>query len=541
MDKEEGWAPASYVKKVFHQEKSKPPPRPKPPSPSNKPSQSQVRIDAVSKSSAMLNRTDDGDASPRKSPTLLKPKKTAAANGKLSLQNTMAPKPTTAKTNADYVAGVDCKPTSRNGETPKPTNARPTARNVSAAKSNLKTSFSNAASKNQPAVKPLSKPLPINKPKLKSPPASGNSQLQKKLGVPPANGYKKPMTSRKPDVAQQDSNNHSGQVDFRSVLRSASNSNRMKSIEDKNGNLYKRPSGNPGSKPSVADKPAPKIAASKTTSLMTGKAAATNASKEKSALRPAAKPGAKLKPVLQRFQQNSNFPNQNWNNNNIGSDEQAKPSVAIVNRVELEHSVPSDLFQLRGTPDGKVDDVIIGDSKSRDDKASDLVRYIAVADFEAENPNEVTFSGGDEAWLIEKSDRGWWYMKIKNKVGWVPCFYFEKESPVAEKESAFPKIDSCEESVKNPDLSPKANFDTDDDPLYEEIYEEFHVNRDDDLYRTICSYTATDESVLSVGSGDMVRVLERNDSGWWFVRIIASAVSFVSQEGWLSCDYLEKV
>ena len=59
MDNKEGWAPASYVKKVFHQEKSMPSQRPKPPSDSCKPFRSQSRIDAVSKSSAMNRTVDD--------------------------------------------------------------------------------------------------------------------------------------------------------------------------------------------------------------------------------------------------------------------------------------------------------------------------------------------------------------------------------------------------------------------------------------------------------------------------------------------------
>ena len=49
---------------------------------------------------------------------------------------------------------------------------------------------------------------------------------------------------------------------------------------------------------------------------------------------------------------------------------------------------------------------------------------------------------------MEKSDRSWWYMKIKNKAGWVSCFYFEKESRVLERESAL-EIDSCKELVDN--------------------------------------------------------------------------------------------
>ena len=518
MDDKEGWAPASHVKKVFPKEKSKSPPaRPKlptglkktspvkPPKQIRKPTDNTKEIKNKALSTVQL----------RKSPPAVRTSpKPVITSPKPSTTNGVSPKPDLVAKSANF-------------------DLRQVLNNSVANKNNAQTN------KQIKPVKPPHKPITTSsKPTAKNVSTPNSFLAQKKPVSPPpvTNGLKKPaITSKKPST--QTLGNSNGQIDFRSVLKPTAGSGRA--------NLFKKDDNSNVKRPVVPGKPMLPTKPGKTPNG--GKASAVAANKEKFENHSKPKPVGKLpKPVFLQLQQNG-ISNQNRNNNNV---EPPKPSTYVVNRVEV--SVPSQSFYTcRGAPDGQVDNIVTSDLKSdnlntsatsKDERKTNLT-YVAASNFNPENDNEMGFLRGDIATLLQKSKNDWWFVEINAREGWVPSNYFQKreESIATANEPTITK-----ENVKSHPSSGwqlhQPQLDIEDEPLYSEIYENAshcEVEHCDDLFCAVFDFTASDDSTLSVGKGDTVRVLKRTDE-WCFVRIVSSVTNYVDEEGWLPSHHLEK-
>ncbi|XP_021374579.1 SH3 and PX domain-containing protein 2A-like isoform X2 [Mizuhopecten yessoensis] len=65
-------------------------------------------------------------------------------------------------------------------------------------------------------------------------------------------------------------------------------------------------------------------------------------------------------------------------------------------------------------------------SKPYKDKGQATVKFIATADFFAENDGEISFYAGDSIIVKQQLDTGWWLVSIDGKEGWAPESYLQK-------------------------------------------------------------------------------------------------------------------
>ena len=127
--------------------------------------------------------------------------------------------------------------------------------------------------------------------------------------------------------------------------------------------------------------------------------------------------------------------------------------------------------------------------------------YIVTADYTAPDKEELSLKDGEEVTLVEKSDSGWWCVRLRGKEGWAPSTYLEKKR-------------SPTKAVASKPLRPKAN------PAKKAGT------------RASAAYHG-EEGEVSFEEGESLEILERADTGWWFVRTQSGV------EGWAPSTYIE--
>lgn len=137
--------------------------------------------------------------------------------------------------------------------------------------------------------------------------------------------------------------------------------------------------------------------------------------------------------------------------------------------------------------------------------------YVTIADFIGTEPSSLSFNEGANVQVIEKSEEGWWYVKISGNEGWVPSTFIEKTTnqpdrpqpprPVKRAKPLPPPV-----RVSSNSYRATSDYDT---PVYE-------------------------DSGISLVAGELYEVIERTGTGWWFVQ-------HGSKEGWAPSSFLEPV
>lgn len=310
--------------------------------------------------------------------------------------------------------------------------------------------------------------------------------------------------------------------------------------------LEKKKVGNPPPKPNFQTRPVAKQDNSKTSNSV---------SSLRSKFQTDAKgPGpAKPKPVISRAKPlpikpnkpalpkavNGKSRNANGNNNTDTSQNEI-----IVGRVETCYIAPSGELPkaLRGLPDGQVDEGFVDEKQTKTSVQPEEphdsgtgstsgceCKYIAVADFAAQEAGEIGFGEGAIATLIEKAKSDWWYMKIEDKSGWVPSAFFKLESSY-----------TSESDFEEKDISiTKSSDQFDPNAVYSEIDDPSDAPKGQNMRCVVlCEYEATDETALSVSAGDVLEVIEQTDT-WWFVLVVFSSRNQQGQEGWVPFDHLQ--
>ncbi|CAK8675641.1 unnamed protein product [Clavelina lepadiformis] len=592
LDGEEGWAPASYIKKEFkckplQNKPTLPPGRPKPPKvPENKSQDQSLKVlenkvvkpvekkDSFVATSQVKSNVVKNTLSQKPLPPVPAPPSTASSLNKTAKFESKA----TTSENIPF-------PNKNIQARPKPpilkiaTNKQAENESENTAKFDFKNALKSAvADKVKEPPKPTP-PRPVSKPAVVSnkPLQNGDAKNLKPVTVanalpkkpPPPSAGKKPLVLKKTmpmDTTTSSDSKEPGQVDFRSILRStAPKPNAISNgINKRSEAMLKKPPSLPG-KPAL--KPStnltPKNSFNKSDNLPAFKSSDLNRTASTGMKRPElpkAKPTKpESKPVLKRFQTNGN------NSNNIKPQEES--NIVVVGRVQSNQIVPNTAlpFMLRGCPDGQVDDPKTEEGLLSDNKqnptfktVSDDVQkmYLAVADFKPEDESEIGFAKGAEALLIKKSETDWWYMQIKDEFGWAPCNFFKLTSEVTENNTN--KNISTTSQVQKPggtntkeDLavvtSRVANLNYEEaemEPIYSEIDEENVTSQpisELNMYVTGAAFEATDDTMISLGSGDIVEALDKSGTGWWYVKVLFSSMSHKDNEGWVPSDYLDKI
>ena len=127
--------------------------------------------------------------------------------------------------------------------------------------------------------------------------------------------------------------------------------------------------------------------------------------------------------------------------------------------------------------------------------------YVVTADYAAQEKEEISLKEGQEVVVVEKADTGWWCVRVRGKEGWAPSTYLEKKKKSTAKTSSKPPR-------PKPAAVKKAG------------------NRASATYRG-------EEGEVSFKEGESLEVVERADTGWWFVRTESG------KEGWAPSTYIE--
>ncbi len=151
--------------------------------------------------------------------------------------------------------------------------------------------------------------------------------------------------------------------------------------------------------------------------------------------------------------------------------------------------------------------------------------YVALSDYELKiGKEDVCIAEGKSFQVIEKAPNGWSLIKIGDDEGWVPSNLLSKQRKGALAIFAEEEEDEMYQNVKSMSIAE------------EEIDEGSNesANQVGQEYVTIGAYNSTDDSGISFSEGMKTKVLERNQSGWLFIKI-------GEDEGWAPSTYLSPV
>ncbi|XP_055781614.1 SH3 and PX domain-containing protein 2A-like isoform X2 [Salvelinus fontinalis] len=128
-----------------------------------------------------------------------------------------------------------------------------------------------------------------------------------------------------------------------------------------------------------------------------------------------------------------------------------------------------------------------------------LEQYMVVANYEKQEPAEISLQAGKLVDVIDKSESGWWFVSTAEEQGWVPATYLNTHSNTQD------------------DLELGAS-----------------KSREEEKYMTVQPYTSEGKDEIAFEKGVIVEVIQKNLEGWWFIR-------YQDKEGWAPASYLKKV
>ncbi|CAI5654381.1 SH3 and PX domain-containing protein 2A isoform X2 [Oreochromis niloticus] len=128
-----------------------------------------------------------------------------------------------------------------------------------------------------------------------------------------------------------------------------------------------------------------------------------------------------------------------------------------------------------------------------------LEQYVVVANYEKQEPAEISLQAGEVVDVIEKSESGWWFVSTAEEQGWVPATYLNSHSGTRD------------------DLELGAS----------KVGEE-------EKYITVQPYSSQGKDEIAFEKGVTVEVIQKNLEGWWFIR-------YQDKEGWAPASYLKKM
>ncbi|XP_050932377.1 SH3 and PX domain-containing protein 2A isoform X2 [Lates calcarifer] len=128
-----------------------------------------------------------------------------------------------------------------------------------------------------------------------------------------------------------------------------------------------------------------------------------------------------------------------------------------------------------------------------------LEQYVVVANYEKQEPAEISLQAGEVVDVIEKSESGWWFVSTAEEQGWVPATYLNSHSGTRD------------------DLELGAS-----------------KAGEEEKYVTVQPYSSQGKDEIAFEKGVIVEVIQKNLEGWWFIR-------YQDKEGWAPASYLKKV
>nr|XP_018668254.1 neutrophil cytosolic factor 1 isoform X1 [Ciona intestinalis] len=166
--------------------------------------------------------------------------------------------------------------------------------------------------------------------------------------------------------------------------------------------------------------------------------------------------------------------------------------------------------------------------------------YVATSHYDATSNDEISFPMGAALEVLQINLEGWWLARYNSNEGWVPGSYLEKSRRTyswATDTAPTESVPGAAESVKKSTLALVKP-----PPKRATIRRTLKVTRgqdsikekhdEDNLYITLFDFDSSIEDGLSFKAGQIVKVIEQSDNGWWLATLNGA-------EGWVPSSYLE--
>ena len=169
------------------------------------------------------------------------------------------------------------------------------------------------------------------------------------------------------------------------------------------------------------------------------------------------------------------------------------------------------------------------------------MRVWAIGDYESQTEGELSFTENEGLWVIEQDESGWW--KGQNEAGeegWFPSTFVEVEAPYDADSYAVSGSGSGSVagtggargvgdydyagseyagSVQAGDETQSYIGGDGESVTYDaSSFWDTQEGNAQSVVRALQAYTAMDETELSFREGELIWVVEQNDSGWWYGR-----------------------
>lgn len=166
---------------------------------------------------------------------------------------------------------------------------------------------------------------------------------------------------------------------------------------------------------------------------------------------------------------------------------------------------------------------------------------MTIADYSTGSDSCLDFKEGEVAEVLEKSDDGWWFVKIGTKEGWVPSTFLEEKEDTPPESRKPPKPNLPPPKPNVPNDAPQTPK---DQQLLDAGPEAMAAPKPkprprprkstSSFFRAVSSYEAPDDSAISLVNGRVYEVKDKNENGWWLIKD-------GDREGWAPGTYFDPV
>uniref|UniRef100_A0A3P8SJU0 SH3 and PX domain-containing protein 2A n=1 Tax=Amphiprion percula TaxID=161767 RepID=A0A3P8SJU0_AMPPE len=156
-----------------------------------------------------------------------------------------------------------------------------------------------------------------------------------------------------------------------------------------------------------------------------------------------------------------------------------------------------------------------------------LEQYVVVANYEKQEPAEISLQAGEVVDVIEKSESGWWFVSTAEEQGWVPATYLNSHSGTRD------DLELGASKAGEVTKRQKAHLKRLDRRWTLGGVISRQQSREE-KYVTVQPYTSQGKDEIAFEKGVIVEVIQKNLEGWWFIR-------YQDKEGWAPASYLKKV
>ncbi|KAM9803677.1 SH3 and PX domain-containing protein 2A-like [Neosynchiropus ocellatus] len=156
-----------------------------------------------------------------------------------------------------------------------------------------------------------------------------------------------------------------------------------------------------------------------------------------------------------------------------------------------------------------------------------LEQYVVVANYEKQEPAEISLQAGEVVDVIEKSESGWWFVSTSEEQGWVPATYLNSHSGTRDDlELGASKTGEVTKRHKSHLKRLDRRWTLGGVISRQQSREEKYV--------TVQPYASQGKDEMTFEKGAIVEVIQKNLEGWWFIR-------YQDKEGWAPASYLKKM